>query len=155
MLRRSSQDWFWLYTIGVLLVIGFASAGCYDAHDLRKIAAEKPDPRQKQVDLLWDTMREVMQEEAWPVELQRREDLIMATAWMPLSEEVRRRVRFLVVVAPMGVGINVSVKYQQRNPEAPPEAAWNEVTDPVILARQRREEEALAHRIRGSWLERL
>ncbi len=141
-------------SILILLVCCCLSlSACYAPQELRQLAEDTPDPRQEQVEALWQAMKEVVAEETWPVELERREDLIIATSWMPEGTEglLRRRVRFLVVVAHNGVGINATVKYQQHDERLAPEETWADTTDPKLLLRAKNEEQALAHRIQRKW----
>ena len=114
------------------------------------MAEAQPDPRAEQVNQLWDCVLQVVKEEGWPVQLERRQDLLLATEWMPAGDARQRRVRFSVVVAAMGVGINVTLDYQQRIP-GDETAPWSEVTDPELLAQKRMEEMALARRIQLMW----
>lgn len=138
------------------LSLAGAAAGCYTAQDIQRLRAEQasqPDPRQEQVDRLWEAMRGVVQEEGWPVALERREDLIITTQWMEQAPDLRRKVRFLVLVAPQGVAINVTVDYQRRDERLSelPQEQWGEVDDPVLSVQKKKLEQALARRIQEKW----
>jgi hypothetical protein len=128
---------------------------CYTAQDLERLAAQKPDPRQEQIERLWRAMGALVAEEQWPLTLERRQDLIMVTQWQELEDDLRRQIRLLVLVAPVGIGINVHVTYQRRDErtDLPPDEAWAEVHDPVLQLRQRGEERAFATRIQQKWAE--
>ncbi len=155
--------WTALRVLWGAVLIAFCLGGCYTAKDLRAIAANTPDPRQEQIEKLWEAMQQIVHEEQWPKELESREDLLVATSWMmvkpqPQDHRLRRRVRFSVIVAPQGVGINVLVKYQRegKSPEdAPDQETWSDMTDPVWKVRQQQEERALVARIQQNWRDRL
>ena len=106
-----------LARLAAVVVMGAAlfGAGCYSPAELRAKAEQMPDPRQKDVDLMWSAIKEVVDEEGWPVEIDSRQDLVLSTAWSNEEPEGRRkRVRFLVLIAPMGMAVNCTVKYERR-----------------------------------------
>ena len=133
-----------------IVLLTALSSGCYTAAEMRKLSEEKPDPRQAQVDQLWSCIQTVAAEEAWPIEVASRPGLLLATQWIERDTEHRERVRITVVVAPMGVAINVYIHSQHRAPGA---AEWTDVTEPNALTRVRAQETALARRIHGMWEE--
>lgn len=132
----------------LILLIALVAPGCYTAAEMRDLAESKPDPRAEQVNALWDCVLTVAEEEKWPVEVESRQDLLLATQWMARGDDKRERVRFTVIVAPMGVGINVTVHKQHRVPDTD---EWFDVTDPAVLAQKRAEETALARRVQLMW----
>jgi hypothetical protein len=136
------------YAPAVLCMLMLALPGCYTAAELRELSASKPDPRAAQVNALWDCVLTVAQEEMWPVDVESRPDLLLATRWMDRGENKRERVRITVIVAPRGVGINVNVNKQHKAPDAD---AWYDVTDPAVLTQKRAEETAIAKRIQRMW----
>lgn len=127
------------------------AAGCYTPQELQRMSAEQPDPRQPQIERLWEAATTVAREERWPLEAMRREDLIVLTGWMEVGPELQRQVRVLVVATPSAVGVNVRVQYQQRDARLPPEEQWALTTDPELKLRARGEEAALTERIRRVW----
>ncbi len=136
------------YAPVIACILTLALPACYTASELRALSESKPDPRAEQVNALWDCVLTVAAEEKWPIEVESRQDLLLATQWMDTGENQRERVRFTVIVAPMGVGINVTVHKQHRAPDAD---AWYDITDPAALTRKRAEETALAKRVQLMW----
>ena len=140
----------WVVVIGLALM---ASSACFTPQELRKRAEDMPDPRQLEADKVWAAILTVVKEqEQWPVELARREDLLLATEWMPVEEDLRKRVRFTVIIAPMGIGINVLVKHQRKDPQAPFDEAWKEAEGAELSAAEKREEGALVKRVQTIWM---
>jgi len=137
------------FSIWIILFLT-SLGGCYTASEMRQLAEEKPDPRQTQVDQLWKCIQTIAAQEQWPIEVSSRQGLLLATKWINKDAEHRKRTRVSVVVAPMGVAINVHVHLQHRVPGAP---EWTDVTDPVVLTDKRVEETALAKRIHWLWEE--
>ena len=137
------------YALALCAIVTLGLPACYTPAELRQLAESQPDPRAAQVNALWDCVLAVVAQEAWPIEVESRQDLLLATEWMDRGEDRRERVRFTVIVAPMGVGINVTVHKQHR---VPGQEEWFDVTDPVILTQKRAEETALAKRVQQMWM---
>jgi hypothetical protein len=142
--------------LALLTLAVVTSTGCYTAQDIERLRAQQasaPDPRHEQVERLWEAMGAVVQEEAWPVALERRQDLIIVTQWMQVDPSLRRKVRLLALVAPNGVAINVSVDHQRRDERLgpTPEEQWGPVDDPALAVQARRLEQALARRVQEKW----
>lgn len=139
------------------MVLGALSAstvtGCYTQRELRQLADEQPDPRQQEADRLWGAILKVVHDKAWPVDVQRREDLTLRTRWVDVEEGLRKQVRFMVVVAPMGVGINVKISHARHQGEVPEgQDPWKEVEgDAALDDSARAEENELARRIYTLW----
>ena len=137
---------------GLIAAAGLlAMAGCYTPQELRAKAAEAPDPRQEQADKLWSAIVEVSGQEQWPVDFQRAQDRMMATRWIPTEEGLRRRVRLMVVITPMAVGVNANITYQRFDPQASPESQWQDADDKELATRARREESTIVRKIQAVW----
>jgi hypothetical protein len=136
----------------LLLSLTFASAACFTPQQLREKAQSMPDPRQAEADIIWASILTIVNdEEQWPVDLARRDDLWLATEWMEMEEGLRKRVRISVIIAPMGFGINVLVKHQRFDPEAPIDEKWREFSSPEISASEKAQEAQLVKRIHLMW----
>lgn len=120
---------------GVALVALMAlGIGCTTAADLRASQRGAKDPRLVELDRIWEAIHEVMRERDWPVELSRVDDLLVSTAWMAVPpdpaqadapEGLHRRVRMMILMAPMGMGINAKVRYARvvQTPDTPDDAS--------------------------------
>ena len=134
----------------LLLALAISSTACFTPEELRARSEALPDPRQAEADLIWAAILQVVEaEESWPVDFKRREDLVLTTEWMPQAEGLRKRVRFMVVLAPMGVGINVLIKHQRLDPDA--EAQWQDFSDDALDEAEKREEALLVQRVQRLW----
>ena len=139
----------------VLIVLLLFSTSCYTAQELRKKAESMPDPRQAEMDILWSSILSVAEEEeGWPLELARRDDLFLTTEWMEVEDGLRKRVRINVVLAPMGFGLNVLVKHQRRDESAPFDSQWKDFSSPSISEAQKAQEADLVRRIHAMWQSR-
>lgn len=127
--------------------------GCYTPHELRAMADAQPDPRQIEADHIWASILQIVEEERWPVDLQSREDLLLRTEWLTQEEGLRKRVRFLVIVAPMGVGINVAVKHERLDAQGE-EPQWMPASDGPLVEQERQEEALLTRRVHALWQQR-
>jgi len=106
----------WLCGLGLMV------SGCFNAQELRALSEAAPDPRQAEADKMWAAIGEVVAQEGWSVELARREELLLSTAWVPTEDGRRKRVRFLVLLAPMGMALNCTVLYER--PAGPEGEGW-------------------------------
>ncbi len=126
--------------------------GCYTPKEMSALAASQPDPRQVEAERIWGAILKIVEDEGWPVDVKRREDLMLRTQWLDVEEGVRKRIRFLVVVAPMGVGINVKIKHERHlAADSAPENPWVEIKDDQTAKAQKIEENALVKRIHTLW----
>lgn len=128
---------------GVWLV---SAVGCYTPQEMRAKAAAMPDPRDEQAGKLWTALTEVAADEQWEVEIQRREDLILTAVLPEERQDLRKRVRCLIFKTPYAVGLNVTIKFDQRT-----EGQWAPVESPELANQGKVEEEAVARRIYGRW----
>lgn len=151
--RAGSSRWRWsgsqgLVVLGAgLVVFGLVGSGCYNAQELRVMAEAAPDPRQAEADKMWGAIGEVVQEQGWEVELARREELLLSTRWTPAGEGRRKRVRFLVLLAPMGMALNCTVLYERGEGEE----AWFPDEEPATRELAREEEEGLVQAVYGRY----
>ncbi|MBH25555.1 MAG: hypothetical protein CMH57_14120 [Myxococcales bacterium] len=137
----------WPLLLATLLGAAWLAPGCYTPEEMRAKAAAMPDPREEQAGKLWTALVEVADEENWEVEIQRRDDLILTALLPDESDALRKRVRCLIFKTPYAVGLNVTIKFDQRAAEE----GWVPANSPELAARGKVEEEALARRIYGRW----
>ncbi|MEL6182012.1 MAG: hypothetical protein AAFS10_23835 [Myxococcota bacterium] len=143
-----SNPWRLLWTLALLWGLTWTGmAACYTPAEMRAKAAALPDPRDEQAGKLWEALVVVADEQRWDIELKRREDLIL-TGLSTVDDNLRQRIRCLIFKTPYAVGLNVTIKFEQRSSDNP---EWTPIQSPELAARGKADEQHIAGLIYTRW----